>query len=191
MSRDSSSNFHLPQGFNKLIRLLGLYTRTMTYETFKLSVLHQCAGNVHFPDILASMEYAASRYADESAEQMLSIAYNHYCAGHGLDYRQIVVLSLLPEDLWVKSEPFPKFYPAAQKPASVAVKVKKLPLDGCDLLKVIHSEVTGVPDRLQGVFLIVPKEVKAAMPDREDLVYPDYDNAVTINDRTIASGLRL
>lgn len=163
----------------------------MTYESFKLSVLHQCAGNVHFPDILASMEYAAARYANESAEQMLSIAYNQYCVSHGLEYRQILVLSLLPEDLWVKSEPLPRYFEAAPKPASVVIKTKKLPLDGCELSKVIHSEVTGVPDRLQGVFLIVPKEVKAAMPGREDLVYPDYTNAVTVNGRTIASGLML
>lgn len=137
------------------------------------------------------MEYAAERYVNESSEQMLSIAYNYFCADHGLEYRQIVVLSLLPEDLWVKSEPLPRYFEAAQKPASVVVKTKKLPIDGCDLSKVIHTEVTGVPERLQGVFLIVPKEVKAAMPGREDLVYPDYKNAVTINGRTIASGLIL
>lgn len=138
------------------------------------------------------MEYAAARYANESAEQMLSIAYNHYCAGHGLDYRQIILISLLPDDLWVKSEPFPKFYPAAVKPAYVGVKTRRMAVvDGCDLSKLVYSEVTGLPDRLQGVILIVSKNVKAALPTRDDLVYPDYDRSISIDGKITVPGLLL
>ena len=165
----------------------------MTYETFKLSVLHQCAGNVHFPDILASMEYAASRYVNESSEQMLSIAYNHYCINHGLEYRQIVVISLLPDEVCVQyKDTLPRYYPAAEKPAYVGVKTKQVGvIDRCVLSRLVYSEVVGLPDQISGVFYIVSKNVKAALPTRDDLVYPDYDRSISINGKIIVPGLLL
>ena len=48
---------------------------------------------------------------------------------------------------------------------------------GFDLTKEFLGDVTGLPNQQQGIFLVVSRVVKSALPNRTDLVCPDTGNA--------------
>ena len=56
-------------------------------------------------------------------------------------------------------------------------QVKVGDMFGFPLKKEFHGHVFDLPDYNEGVFLIVSRLVKAALPDRVDLIVPDTANA--------------
>lgn len=89
------------------------------------------------------------------------------------------VINLTPHAICVRNDGGTKVYPGAEVPARVLFTQKAVgQVDGFTVSKTEYGEVTGLPDQAPDTFYIVSMVVKAAAPNRTDLLCPDSGRAI-------------
>lgn len=89
------------------------------------------------------------------------------------------VINLTPHAICVQSGKKTKVYPGAETPARVSFTQSIAgEVDGFPVSQTHYGEVTGLPDQAPDTFYIVSMVVKAAAPNRTDLLCPDSGRAI-------------
>lgn len=89
------------------------------------------------------------------------------------------VINLTPHAITVQSGDKSKVYPGAETPARVSFTQSIAgEVDGFPVSQTHYGEVTGLPAQSPDTFYIVSMVVKAAAPNRTDLLCPDSGRAI-------------
>lgn len=100
----------------------------------------------------------------------------------------MTIINLTPHAINVEANGVKKTYPASETPARVSFKSLVVgKVDGFLLSKTEYGEVTGLPEQEANTYYIVSMLVKAAAPNRNDLICPDSGRAYRDSDGNIVS----
>lgn len=88
------------------------------------------------------------------------------------------VINLTPHAITLESSAGTKTYPPSETPARVSfTQTQTGEVDGFPIVKTSYGEITGLPAPAENTYYVVSMVVKAAAPNRTDLLCPDSGRA--------------
>lgn len=83
------------------------------------------------------------------------------------------IVNLTPHEVVVITDEGKFIFPPSGEVARCTERAKKVgEINGISLVSVKFGDVTGLPEKVEGRFLIVSAQVRSALPFRNDLVSP-------------------